>query len=157
MIAVDTWEYIKGSGNIEVAIESGLAMMGYPTGTPYEWVETETYQMINHGVNPAGAAADCATCHEGSLDLTSDSTLDRLGYRLKGPKQTVCNQCHDSSKKLPHDWERMHDHVDKGNSGIGCYFCHDFERPERELCSPCDPACAGDYVDNAPYPHQCDG
>jgi hypothetical protein len=45
--------------------------------------------------------------------------------------------------------------VDKGTGGIGCYFCHDVQRPERGLCSPCDPTCVGEYVDNVAYPHQC--
>jgi hypothetical protein len=120
-------------------------------------VETEKFQMINHGVNPVGGVADCAFCHEGNMDVDNDSTLDVLGYRLKGAKEVVCNQCHDGTKKLPRTWDRMHDHVSKGSTGIGCYFCHDFERPERGLCSPCDPVCSAEFVDNVPYPHQCGG
>ncbi len=157
LIAVDTWEYIKGSGNIDLAIESGLSMMGYPASTPYEWVETETFQMINHGVNPVAGVADCAFCHQGNMDVNNDSTLDVMGYRLKGAKEVVCKQCHDGTKKLPRTSDRMHNHVSKGSTGIGCYFCHDFERPERELCSPCDPVCSAEFVDNVPYPHQCGG
>jgi hypothetical protein len=157
LIAVDTWEYIKGSGDIELAIESGLSMMGLSPTTAYKWVETETYQMINHGVNPVGAVADCDQCHQGLLDIDTDSMLDSLGYRLKGAKEIVCGQCHDGTKKLPRTWDKMHNHVDKGTTGIGCYFCHDFDRPERELCSPCDPVCSSEYVDNVAYPHQCGG
>jgi hypothetical protein len=84
--------------------------------------------------------------------------LDVMGYRLKGPKEQVCNQCHDGSKKLPRTWDKMHNHVDKSTSsstGIGCYFCHDVQRAERGLCDPCDATCSADYVDNVPYPHQC--
>jgi hypothetical protein len=154
---VDTREYISGSGNIEPAVESGLTLMGYPANTPYEWVETESYRMINHGVNPAVAAADCGHCHQGSFDVDSDSMLDVLGYRLKGVEEQVCNQCHDGTEKLPSSADRMHGHVSKGSTGIGCYFCHAFERPERGLCSPCDPVCAAEYVDNVSYPHQCGG
>ena len=157
LIAIDTNEYISGSGNIDLAIENGLALMGLPSTTPYEWVETETYQMINHGVNPVSDVADCTYCHQELVDLSSDSMLDLLGYRLKGVKEEVCNQCHDGTKKLPRTWDKMHSHVDKGTSGIGCYFCHDFDRPERGLCSPCDPSCSSEYVDNIPYPHQCGG
>jgi hypothetical protein len=119
-------------------------------------VATDTYQMINHGVNPASGAADCDQCHQGNLDLNSDSMLDALGYGLKGPKEQVCDQCHDGSKRLPRTWEKMHNHVTKGSTGIGCYFCHDFQRPERNLCDPCDASCSAEYVDNQPYPHQCD-
>jgi hypothetical protein len=115
--------------------------------------------MINHGVNPATAVADCGQCHgDGVLDVDTDSMLDVMGYRLKGPKEQVCNQCHDGSKKLPRTWDKMHNHVDKSTSsstGIGCYFCHDVQRAERGLCDPCDATCSADYVDNVPYPHQC--
>jgi hypothetical protein len=82
--------------------------------------------------------------------------LDVMGYRLKGPKEQVCNQCHDGTKKLPRTWDKMHNHVDKGTGGIGCYFCHDVQRPERGLCDPCDATCTGEYVDNVAFPHQCD-
>jgi hypothetical protein len=155
LIALDTLEYIKLSGNVVTSIEKGLVNTGYPANTPYEWVETDTFQMINHGVNPAGSVAPCTQCHMQNLSLTSDSILDVLGYKLKGPKATVCNQCHDGTKTLPRTWDRMHSHVNKGTTGIGCYFCHDFERPERNLCSPCDSSCASQYVDNVAYPHDC--
>ena len=156
LLALDTYEYLKGSGDLELSIERGLVNMGYPSNEPYEWVTTDTYQMINHGVNPATDVAECTQCHQGNLDVNSDSLLDELGYRLKGPKEQVCDQCHDGSKKLPRTWDRMHNHVTKGSTGIGCYFCHDFQRPERNLCDPCDAACSSEYVDNQPYPHQCD-
>jgi len=157
MIALDTFEFLKGSGNVVTAIENGLVNMGYPANTDYSWIVSDTYQMINHGVNPASDVADCSYCHgNGVLDVDNDSTLDVMGYRLKGPKVDVCNQCHDGSKKLPRTWDKMHNHVDKGSAGIGCNFCHSFERPERGLCEPCDAngqqsACSAEYVDNVFY------
>ncbi len=48
----------------------------------------------------------------------------------------------------------MHAHIDKG-SGIDCYYCHSFSRPERGLCDPCDSACNDEFVDTNPYPHVC--
>ena len=155
MIALDTFVFLKGSGNVTEAIEAGLVATGYQANEPYEWIVTDTYQLINHGVNPASAVADCAQCHTGgNLDLASDSMLDALGYKLKGPKADVCNQCHAGSKKLPRTHERMHNHINKG-SGIGCAFCHDIQRPERPGCQdPCAP-CADEFVDNVPYPGQC--
>jgi hypothetical protein len=156
LIALDTFEYLKASGDVVASIESGLVNTGYPANTPYDWIETDTYQMINHGVNPVGSVADCSDCHgSGDVDLANDSMLDLMGYGLKGAKEEVCDQCHDGTKKLPRTWDRMHSHVDKGSTGIGCYFCHDFERPERGLCSPCDASCSGEYVDNVAYPHAC--
>jgi len=159
MIALDTLEYLKITGDLELSIESGLANQGYSPAEPYEWIVTDTYQMINHGVNPASAVADCSYCHgSGTLDVNNDSMLDVMGYRLKGAKEEVCAQCHDGTKKLPRTWDKMHNHVDKGSAGIGCAFCHSFERPERALCEPCDEsgnpsACSAEYVDNVPYPH----
>ncbi|WP_261389211.1 hypothetical protein [Ferrimonas balearica] len=155
LIALDTFVYLKGSGDAVEATESGLVNMGYPVNEPYEWVETDTFQMINHGVNPASDVAACEQCHQTNLDLTTDSLLDQMGYALKGPKEQVCNQCHDGSKNLPRTWDKMHNHVEKGTTGIDCAFCHDISRPERGLCSPCDSSCSAEYVDNVPYPHQC--
>ncbi len=159
LIALDTYEYIKASGDVEKSIESGLVNMGLSANEGYEWVVTDTYQMINHGVNPASDVADCSQCHQGTLDVNSHSLLDSLGYQLKGDKEQVCNQCHDGGKKLPRTWDKMHNHVEKGNGGIGCYFCHDFVRPERNLCNPCDSSCSAEYLDPARplYPHDCSG
>jgi len=157
LLMLDTYEYLKASGDAVASIESGLVNTGYSASEPYGWVETDTYQMINHGVSPATAVADCGQCHgDGVLDVDTDSMLDVMGYRLKGPKDQVCNQCHDGTKKLPRTWDKMHNHVDKGTGGIGCYFCHDVQRAERGLCDPCDVTCAAEYVDNVPFPHQCD-
>lgn len=64
------------------SIESSLTNTGYPADTPYDWIETDTYQMINHGVNPVGAVAECTQCHQQNLDLDNDSTLDLFGYQL---------------------------------------------------------------------------
>jgi hypothetical protein len=156
LIALDTFEYLKVSGDVVASIQSGLVNTGYSANTPYDWVTTDTFQMINHGVNPVGSVAACSQCHgNGEVDMASDSMLDLMGYRLKGPKEQVCNQCHDGSKRPPRTWDRMHSHVSKGSTGIGCYFCHDFDRPERGLCDPCDEICASEYVDTVPYPHEC--
>jgi cytochrome c len=164
IIAIDTWEYLKVSGNVYTSIDSGVANMraegiqiGDFAGDPDGWATSDTYQLINHGVNPAPNVADCTQCHgSGSIDLANDSMLDAMDYRLKGVKEEVCGQCHDGSKKLPRTHERMHNHVNKG-SGIDCLYCHDFSRAaERNLCSPCDPACDTEFADTNPdYPHQC--
>lgn len=146
LIALDTLVYIKETGNVEEAIESGLFNMGLPIDTDYDWIETDTFQMINHGVNPVSDVADCTYCHQSNLNVDSDSMLDALGYKLKGVKEVVCGQCHDGGKKLPRTVDKMHNHIDKGSTGIGCNFCHDIERPERSLCDVCDPMCASEYT-----------
>lgn len=149
IISVDTFDFLKVSGDLDTAVASGLVNMGYPSNEPWELITTETYGLLNHGA-PQAATIDCAQCHN-SFSVDSDSELDLLGYKLKGPKADVCNQCH-SDKKLPRDQGRMHGHLQKG-SGIGCGFCHSFERPERGLCSPCDPNCVSEFVDTVLYDH----
>jgi hypothetical protein len=132
--------------------------MGCNSNDTYSWITTDTHQMINHGVNPASGYAPCSQCHgnmRNALDLTTDSMLDKLGYKLKGPQSEICNQCH--GVKNPKTHESMHNHINKtagGSTGIGCYFCHNVARPERGKCSPCDP-CASSYVDNVPFNHIC--
>lgn len=161
LVALDTWEYLAVSGNVITSVENGLANMEsdlkmklHYTYEDIEWVNTDTYQMINHGVAPADTV-DCEKCHgsmEADLDLTTDSMLDAAGYKLKDSAASICSQCH--AEKSLQGMEKMHEHITKG-SGIGCYFCHDVARPERGLCSPCDSACVSEFVDNTPYQHEC--
>lgn len=154
IIALDTWEYLKVSGNVNTAITKGLANMGC-TGAAVEWINTDTYQLINHGVTPSANATTCVQCHGSlrtALNLTSLSMLDKVGYALKDTQAKICSQCHGS--KTPKTHESMHNHINKG-SGIDCLFCHTFTRPERGDCSPCDPACVSEFVDTTPYPHVC--
>lgn len=150
LIALDTFEYLKVSGDLTTAIEKGLANMGLPTNTPYTMVTTDTYALLNHGI-PRASEIDCAQCHS-DFSTDTDNKLDLLGYKLKGPKFDVCNQCHDGGKNLARTQDKMHGHIEKG-SGIGCGFCHSFERPERGLCSPCDPNCVSEFVDTVLFDH----
>ena len=127
LIALDTYEYLKVSGDVEESVKSGLVAMGYPSTEPYEWVSTDTYQMLNHGINPASGALQCDDCHGigGRIDLSG-----KLGYQLKASQAIVCRQCHG-----PEDQEgfyALHDeHV--RNEQIECSSCHTFSRPERGL------------------------
>lgn len=124
---------------------------------------------INHGVSSAADVAECASCHHarGEFDVDIETKLDKLGYALKDADKNgvvdatdaamICSQCH-GEKSFKRDWEQMHAHTGKG-SGIGCTFCHDIERPERELCEPCNPdgtqndACINEFVDTNFYDH----
>ncbi|MCF8055054.1 MAG: hypothetical protein K9K37_00250 [Desulfocapsa sp.] len=158
IIAVDTWEYLKVSGDITTSVNQGVANMraaGITVGDFDHWGTSDTYQLITHGITRASTIAGCVQCH-GVWDINSDNMLDSMGYALKGAKVEVCGQCHDGSKKMPRDHERMHGHIQKG-SGIDCLYCHDFTRAtSRDLCSPCDPACDTEFADTNPdYPHQC--
>lgn len=151
LLALDTLEYLGISGDVNAAVESGLANMGYPTNEPVEWVVTDTYQLINHGV-PTASTVECTKCHvKEEWGIGTTSTLDAVGYQLKGPKADICSQCH-NEKNLKRDHFQMHNHVDKG-AGMDCLFCHDFSRQsERGGVGPCD-ANASDFVDNVPFNH----
>lgn len=161
IIAVDTLEYLKGSGNIYTAIDKGITNMKnagvmassdaftQTTG----WVTTDTYQLITHGVEPA-SNVECANCH-GDLDADTASMLDDYGYALKDTPALICSQCH-REKNIPRGQVKMHSHVSKG-SGIDCLWCHGFTREtERGLCSPCDQACVDEFVDTTAYDHSAD-
>jgi hypothetical protein len=127
LIALDTFEYLKVSGNVIEAIKNGLVNMKYKADTAYEWIMTDTYQLLNHGINPASGALQCADCHGTSsqIDLQGE-----LGYRLKSTESTVCAQCH--SRKANKGFSELHDrHV--SNKQLDCSNCHTFSRPERGL------------------------
>ena len=141
------------TGCFDDAAVSGLSYIG--ESGAYTWQTNKAFQLITHGVAPATTAENCTKCHgdlRAYLDLTTVSKMDKLGYKLKDTSTKICGQCH--SPKTPRGHESMHGHLAKG-SGIDCYFCHTFTRPERNLCSPCDPACVSEFVDTTPYPHVC--
>jgi hypothetical protein len=145
------WQFM--TGKYDEAAQRGESYAGL--SGPYTWTWVEAEMAINHGVSPATSAASCSQCHGDTsayLDLTTQSMLDKKGYALKDSQDKICVQCH--RIKSPRTHESMHGHLNKG-SGIDCLFCHNFTRPERGLCSPCNPACVSEFVDNVPYPHQC--
>jgi hypothetical protein len=141
------------TGCFDQAAVSGLSYIG--ESGAYTWQTNKAFQLITHGVAPATTANDCTKCHgdtRANLNLTTISKMDKLGYKLKDTQAKICSQCH--AMKSPRTHESMHGHLNKG-SGIDCLFCHTFTRPERNLCSPCDPACVSEFVDTNPYPHVC--
>lgn len=127
LIALDTYEYLKGSGDVQKATEKGLVNMGYPASEPYEWVVTDTYQLLNHGVEPSSEALRCGDCHgtTSRMDLKGD-----LGYQLAEKQSSLCIQCHDRKEKK--SFEKIHDKHVKDKK-LDCINCHQFSRPERGL------------------------
>ena len=129
LIAVDTLEYLKVSGDIQTAIENGLDAMGFSPREPYKWVMTDTFGLLNHGISPASDALQCGDCHGAGaqMDLKGE-----LGYQLKGSKSVVCYQCHGSEEE--EGFYALHEeHV--RDERIDCSSCHSFSRPERRLRS----------------------
>ncbi len=101
--------------------------MEYSETEPYTWIDTDTYQLLNHGVNPASSALQCSSCHGNTnrIDLQNE-----LGYGLKGPESSVCFQCHGSEDRKP--FKTIHDKHVK-DKGYDCSNCHNFSRPELGL------------------------
>lgn len=129
LIALDTYVYLEGSGNVTEALKAGLVNMGYSADTAYEWVTTDTYQMLNHGVTENDNALRCSDCHGNSRRMD----FDALGYVLKDDEGTVCFQCHGS--KEPKSFKSLHNkHVQ--DQEYDCSWCHGFSRPERNLTMP---------------------
>lgn len=126
LIALDTSVYFS-IGDAVAATSQGLVNMGYSATDQFEWIETDTYQLITHEVSPASSALDCDSCHGGTgrIDLQG-----KLGYELKGPESEVCTQCHGNEGSRDFYW--IHEkHVKDKN--YDCSRCHNFSRPERNL------------------------
>jgi hypothetical protein len=130
LIALDTFEYLKSSGDIQAAIQKGLQNMGYASEAPYEWVYTDTYQLLNHGVNPKSEVLQCSECHSNPsrVDLQQEQ-----GYAPKASLSVLCVQCHDNEGAR--SFEALHQkHVREER--VDCSYCHNFSRPERGLRMP---------------------
>lgn len=129
LIALDTNDFFA-KADADSAARSGLVNMGYSADDAYEWVTTDTYQLLNHQVSPEDRALQCADCHlnTGRMDLQGS-----LGYAPKRPQSTCATSCHSSSKAREWqfgDWEEFVAHHDKhiNEKGATCSDCHNFSR-----------------------------
>ena len=129
LIALDTSVFFA-TGDPIAATEQGLVNMGLNENEPYSWVETDTFQMLNHQVSTEAAALECDDCHGSTtrMDLQGE-----LGYALKGPQSQVCYQCH--GWKEEKSFTELHNKHVK-DKGYDCSWCHSFSRPERSLKTP---------------------
>lgn len=129
LIALDTKVFFATADPV-AATTQGLVNMGLSGSTPWEWVQTDTFQLLNHQVSPSEQALQCANCHGTTARMNLKA---ELGYQLKGSQSTVCTQCHDTKESKPFDV--IHDkHV--RDKGYDCAWCHTFSRPERGLRLP---------------------
>ena len=90
---------------------------------------TDTYQLLNYGINPGSGALQCADCHGtiAQMDLQGE-----LGHQLKASEATVCAQCH--SRKENKGFFNLHErHL--SSKHLDCGNCHTFSRPERGLAT----------------------
>ncbi len=129
LIALDTSVFFATADAADATVQ-GLVNMGLDPALAYEWVETDTFQMLNHEVAPDSQALRCADCHATTnrMDLQGE-----LGYALKADASVVCFQCHGNEGSKP--FEALHEkHVE--DKGFDCSWCHSFSRPERGLELP---------------------
>ena len=126
LIAVDTRVFFT-TADPAAAVRSGLVNMGYTGNEAYHWVNTDTFQMLNHQVSPASQALACAACHGSTVRMDLQGAL---GYGLKAAQNVVCSQCHDPESNP--GFSAIHrKHVSEEQRG--CQNCHSFSRPERNL------------------------
>lgn len=140
LAALDTFVYMVGTGNVTEAVEAGLVNMGYSASQTVEWVTTDTYQLLNHGVEPAATALDCTDCHSGASGLTTNTRMPfaALGYHdFRNSSVNLCALCHELENDNRID---IHDrHV--RSIGYACADCHGtgapLRKPQGDLCNDC--------------------
>jgi len=130
LVALDTSEYLNGSGDYAAAVTKGLANMGFSSSDAYTTVKTDTYQLLNHTIADAqstGGVLKCADCHENTarMDLKG-----QLGYNLKAAQSTLCVSCHERESWPGYSSGHRKHVTDKK---LDCVNCHTFSRPERGL------------------------
>lgn len=126
LLPVDTYVMLKGTGNINDGIASGLANLGLPVDSQVDMVTSDTNMLITHGVEPKSAALNCTDCH--NMNGTTPSGYGRvdfeeLGYHVWPEKVRNCTLCHESKNM---SWENMHTKHAK-EMGKNCTGCHTTE------------------------------
>ena len=130
LVALDTSEYLNGSGDYNAAVSKGLVNMGFSADDAFTTVKTDTYQLLNHTIADAqstGGVLNCADCHG---NTTRMNLTGQLGYGLKTPQSTLCVTCHER-ESWPGYSSGHREHVN--GEGLDCINCHTFSRPERGL------------------------
>ena len=123
LIALDIAIY-NSTGDPDAAVRQGLVNMGFDEDVEYEWVTTETYQLITHEVPPSSEALSCDDCHDSNERID----LRTFGYAIKDSESVICRQCHGSERS---GFSSVHSrHV--GRYSYDCSWCHTFSRPERD-------------------------
>ena len=110
-------------GCFDKAAVSGLAFI--KESGAYTWKTNKAFQLITHGVAPKTTANTCSKCHSGTIDTSTVSKLDKLGYKTPKPTSDLCNDCH--SLKTNTNFFTLHDYHVRGKN-INCSSCHSFSR-----------------------------
>ncbi len=108
-------------GCYDKAAVSGLAFIR--ESGAYTWTSNKAFQLITHGVAPKTEGNNCAKCHNGTIDTSTISKLDKLGYKTPKPTSDLCNDCH--SLRTNTNFYTLHDNH---RSRANCSSCHSFSR-----------------------------
>jgi hypothetical protein len=129
LIALDTAVFFA-TADADAAAMSGLSNMGFSASDDYQWVITDTYQLLNHQVAPEDDALSCSQCH------LSNSRMDlqgELGYAPSNPDRNTCAKgCHKAEKAR--EWrygsleEFREGHKKHREKNAACSKCHGFSR-----------------------------
>ncbi|MCB2182330.1 MAG: hypothetical protein KQH63_09915 [Desulfobulbaceae bacterium] len=140
LVALDTLVYLAGTGSVNEALANGLVQMGYAADEPVEWVMTDTYQLLNHGIEPGSNALTCSDCHSGSSGLSTDTRMPfgELGYHdFRNSSTNLCAVCHEQKSE---NRVSMHNRHVRGE-GFDCTSCHGMgaplKKPQSDLCNDC--------------------
>jgi hypothetical protein len=135
LIPLDTSVFFS-TANADEATLAGLENMvnkgvsGFNVGDAYEWVTTDTYQLLNHQVGPQDEALACDACH---LDTTRMDLQGELGYAPYDSDTNTCSSgCHDADDAEEWQFGSLNDfreyHAEHIEEGLSCSECHDFSR-----------------------------
>jgi cytochrome c len=129
LIALDTSVFFA-TADADAAVVAGLENMGFDWQDGYEWITTDTYQLLNHQVSPVEDALNCSACHMNTarMDLQGD-----LGFAPSAASRATCaSGCHSAEKA--YEWElgsfkefREH-HKKHREKNAACQDCHSFNR-----------------------------
>ena len=104
--------------------------MGFNQDDEYEWVITDTFQLLNHQVSPSDDALECSACHMNTarMDLQGD-----LGFAPTNPNRATCaSACHSADKAYEWSFGDQEDfeahHKKHREKRANCRDCHNFDR-----------------------------
>jgi len=136
LIALDTSVFFA-TADADAAARAGLSNMGFLAGfedfdenDAYEWVTTDTFQLLNHEVSPEDDALDCRSCHFSTARMDLQG---QLGYAPIAPQSTCSTDCHSASEAR--EWRygsfgdfREYHREHAGEERVACSKCHGFSR-----------------------------
>jgi len=131
LVALDTSVFFV-TADADAAALSGLSNMGYtnPSLDDFQWVTTDTYQLLNHQVGDEDDALSCNSCH---LNTARMDLQGELGYAPVNSNTATCSQgCHDAEKASEWTMGNINDykegHKEHRGEGVACAECHSFSR-----------------------------